>query len=254
MDVLQHQAEESAQVVEVQLANIDAVDRDAAALDVVEPQQQVDQRRLAGAGRADDPDPLARPDLEADVAQHVVFALVGKPDVVEDDVPGGGRVRGTDWPEAGDWTITGSSSSLKIRSDEAIADCRTLNFSDMSLIGRKKRCEYWRNADQRAERQLCRSTLAPPYQMISAEASARDDFDRRIEHGVVEDRLDVRVAVPAIDRVEAREVQRFAPEQLHRRHAGDVFLQERVDPRDPAADDPVGIAHVAAEPLRDDAR
>ena len=41
---------------------------------------------------------------------------------------------------------TGSSSSLKIRSDDAIADCRTLNFSDMSLIGRKNRCEYWRNA------------------------------------------------------------------------------------------------------------
>ena len=47
---------------------------------------------------------------------------------------------------AGDSIATGSSSSLKIRSDDAIADCRTLNFSDMSLIGRKKRCEYWRNA------------------------------------------------------------------------------------------------------------
>ena len=30
---------------------------------------------------------------------------------------------------------------------------------------------------------------------------------------------------------------RLAPEQLHRRHPGDVLLQERVDARDPAADD-----------------
>ncbi len=38
------------------------------------------------------------------------------------------------------------SSSLKIRSDDAIADWRRLNFSEMSLIGLKKRCEYWMKA------------------------------------------------------------------------------------------------------------
>jgi hypothetical protein len=31
---------------------------------------------------------------------------------------------------------------LKIRSDDAMADCSTPNFSDMSLMGRKNRCEY----------------------------------------------------------------------------------------------------------------
>ncbi len=59
-----------------------------------------------------------------------------------------------------------------MRSDEAIADCSTLNFSDMSLIGRKKRCEYCRNATSAPIVSVLRSTLAPPYQMISAEASA----------------------------------------------------------------------------------
>ncbi len=43
---------------------------------------------------------------------------------------------------AGDSMATGSSSSLKMRSDDAIADCSTLNFSDMSLIGRKNLTEY----------------------------------------------------------------------------------------------------------------
>jgi hypothetical protein len=37
--------------------------------------------------------------------------------------------------------LTSVSSSLKMRSDDAMAACSTLNFSDMSLIGRKKRCE-----------------------------------------------------------------------------------------------------------------
>ena len=41
------------------VADVDAVDRDAPALDLVEAHQQVDQRRLAGAGRADDGDGLA---------------------------------------------------------------------------------------------------------------------------------------------------------------------------------------------------
>ena len=59
-----------------------------------------------------------------------------------------------------------------MRSDEAIAACSTLNFSDMSLIGRKNRCEYCRNATSEPERQRACSTQPPPYQMISAAASA----------------------------------------------------------------------------------
>ena len=48
----------------VTLRDVLAVDQDAAALEVVEAQQQVDQRRLAGAGAADQADALARPDVE----------------------------------------------------------------------------------------------------------------------------------------------------------------------------------------------
>ena len=58
-----------------------------------------------------------------------------------------------------------------MRSDEAIADCSTLNFSDMSLIGRKKRCEYCTKATSAPSVSVCWSTLPPPYQMISEVAS-----------------------------------------------------------------------------------
>ena len=72
---------------------------------------------------------------------------------------------------AGDSIATGSSSSLKIRSDDAMADCRTLNFSDMSLIGRKNLTEYWRNATSTPRLSVSRSTAPPPYQMMRAVAS-----------------------------------------------------------------------------------
>ena len=43
MDVLKHQAEESAQLVEIQLPHVDAVDGNPTALDVVKTQQQIDE-------------------------------------------------------------------------------------------------------------------------------------------------------------------------------------------------------------------
>ena len=60
MDVLEHQTEEAANVSHIELADVDAVNADPAALDVVEPQQQIDERRLARAGGTDDTETLAR--------------------------------------------------------------------------------------------------------------------------------------------------------------------------------------------------
>ena len=62
------------------------VDQDAAALDVVEAQQQVDQRRLAGAGAADQPDLLAGLHVERQVVDDARLAAVVEADVLEADV------------------------------------------------------------------------------------------------------------------------------------------------------------------------
>jgi len=59
-----------------------------------------------------------------------------------------------------------------MRSDEAIAPCRMLNFSDMSLIGRKKRCEYCRNATSEPSVSASWMTQPPPIQMMSDAARA----------------------------------------------------------------------------------
>ena len=89
--ILQHDAKLAAQVVHVQLANVDAVEQNLPALDFVEAQQELDRGGLARAGMADDCDRLPRLDAEGNVAQHPVFVLgivaagVGEPDVAELD-------------------------------------------------------------------------------------------------------------------------------------------------------------------------
>ena len=156
---------------EIELADVDAVDQDAAALDVVEAQQQADDRGLAGPGGADDADALAGRDLERDVAEDpVARRCVGEPHVLEDDVAArAGRPRAA--AAAGEAIVTGVSSSVKMRSDEAIAACSRLNFSDMSLIGRKKRCAYCRKATSAPSVSAPDPTQPPPTTMISAAAS-----------------------------------------------------------------------------------
>src|SRR5690606_14016139 len=74
--VLRHHADLPAQAVLGHLADVLAVDLDPAALRVAEPQQQVDEARLAGAGAADDADLLAGADGEVDAGKPAMAAAV----------------------------------------------------------------------------------------------------------------------------------------------------------------------------------
>ena len=62
--VLRDDADLRAQAFLRDLGDVLAVDEDATPLEVVEAQQQIDQRRLAGAGAADQPDPFTGLDGE----------------------------------------------------------------------------------------------------------------------------------------------------------------------------------------------
>ncbi len=68
--VLRHHGDLRAQAFLRDRGDVLAVDQDAATLGVVEMQQQVHQRGLAGARRPDQPDPLARRDAQVDAVQH----------------------------------------------------------------------------------------------------------------------------------------------------------------------------------------
>ena len=84
----------AAERAQVPLADVDARRRGRGRAHVVEARSRsLMMRRLAGAGRADDRDRLARLDAERDVAQHPVLALVGEPHVVEDDLAASARRR-----------------------------------------------------------------------------------------------------------------------------------------------------------------
>ena len=69
----------------VHLGDVLPVDQDAALLQRVEAQEQIDERRLAGARRADQPDLLARADRERQVADDAVALAVAEGHVLERD-------------------------------------------------------------------------------------------------------------------------------------------------------------------------
>src|SRR5204862_8353500 len=79
--------DEVGQRLEAQIADVDAPDRDPTPADVVEPGGEIAERRLAGAGLADERSRRTGSDRERDVLQSPLVA-VAKPDVIEADVAG----------------------------------------------------------------------------------------------------------------------------------------------------------------------
>ncbi len=90
-DVLLDDPQQPAVAFDLDLAEVDPVERDRAGGRVVEPGDQVAERRLARAAAADQGDRLARLDLQVDVAQHQpAGAGIGEADVLEGDPAGDG--------------------------------------------------------------------------------------------------------------------------------------------------------------------
>ena len=84
--LLQDNAEGPAQVRLFDLVDVDIVIADFTALDIVETIDQVGDRRLAGAGRTDEGDFLARQGMQVDVMQHDFVIGVAEIDVLERDI------------------------------------------------------------------------------------------------------------------------------------------------------------------------
>ncbi len=76
-----------AQVLAGHLRDVDAVECDPARGDLVEPHEEVDQRRLAGAGRADDGDGLAGLDRQRQVLDQRDVRAVAERDLLERHPP-----------------------------------------------------------------------------------------------------------------------------------------------------------------------
>ena len=85
--VLRDHAHVAAQAFLADAAHVMAVHQHRPVLDVVKPQQQRDQRGLAGPGFAHDPDPLARRDGKAEVRDPALAPAIGEGHVAIVDPP-----------------------------------------------------------------------------------------------------------------------------------------------------------------------
>ena len=81
--VLEHDADRAANVAEVEVAHVDAVEQHAALVDVVEARDQPGDRGLAARGRADERDRLARPQHEVEAVEHDRPVAVAEVDTFE---------------------------------------------------------------------------------------------------------------------------------------------------------------------------
>ena len=81
---MQNHADAGAQIVQVPVLYVDAVHQHLPLIGIVQPGDQRDQRGLAGAGRADDADGGAGGNVQVDVIQHALGAVLV---IAEGDVP-----------------------------------------------------------------------------------------------------------------------------------------------------------------------
>ena len=136
----------------VEVADVDAVDGDPAAGDVVQARHQRGQRGLAGAGGADDRDGLAGRDLEVDVAQHRLVGCVGEgeADVLEAQVAARRSTTARSPP-----TMSGSVSKIsRIRSAAVIASCAMARMTPSDGDRPDQREHQGDERDQRAGGEL----------------------------------------------------------------------------------------------------
>src|SRR6267378_2679591 len=70
--ILEHDAELAAEILQVDQANVFAVEKNLSALNVVKAEQEGDERGFPGAGMTDDGEGLAGGDAERDIAQNPV--------------------------------------------------------------------------------------------------------------------------------------------------------------------------------------
>ena len=83
--VLRHHRDVAAQALLGHMRDVLAVDQDATALEFIEAQQQIDERRFPRAGPPDQTDALARSDREIDAVEHAACGAVAEPDILETD-------------------------------------------------------------------------------------------------------------------------------------------------------------------------
>ncbi len=223
---------------------------------IVEAHQQVDQRRLAGPGVADDRQPLARLGRERHTLQDplrrfsvvlVARLVIGEPDVAELDGPLGRGGQGARTRRVG-------HRRLHVDQLEDALGAGHGALQDVELLGQvlNRTIEpahvlEKRGDDAHGQRALQHVQSAVPEDERHGDGGHQ--LDDRPEQRVVSDRSQVGLQVFGVDLLELAELGALAAEELDHAHAGDPLLQKRVDPGEPHADVAIRAAHVLAKPV-----
>ena len=174
--------------------------------------------------------------------------LIGKPDVAEFDAVGAvarARMRGAHNFRLGieqlEDALAGGHGGLQ----DVVLVAQVLNGPPEAL---RVHVEHGQHADGDRAGQHAESA-APDHQR---NGNHREQIDRRVVERVGKDRVFERDHVLAVDGFEVVEGALFAVEELHHRHAADVFLGKAVDARDGGAHAAIALAHRVAEEARDE--
>ena len=225
--VLQHHPEVLAQGAAGDLRDVAAVEGDAAAVELVEPHDEVHERRLAGARRPDDGDGLPGLGHERQVLDERPVRVVGERHVLEGhptlDRGHAARCR------PGRAICSSVSSRSSTRSSEAMPDWKTFIIDASCVSGMEKVREYWMKA--------CTS---PTEMAPRGHAHPADDRDEHVLHVAEEHRQRLHEARHELGAV-AGLVERvvggaepllhlvLAPERLHDGVAGEGLLDLGVE-------------------------
>src|SRR5216684_762515 len=253
--ILEHDAELAAEILQVDQANVFAVEEDLAALNVVEAEQEGDEGGFAGAGVTDDSEGLPGGDAERDIAEDPIFfgglrdVPITEPNVAEFDFAArmverngvGIRIDRDRLIQELEDALGGGHGGLE--NVELFAE--VLNGAEEAL---SEHGEGGENAKGEAAGKDANST-GPKDQGNSGEA---EEFDGRIEESVSENRVAPGEHIVAIALLKFVHGFAFAVEELHDAHAGNVFLEECIDARDGRADAAIGVAYELAENHGDD--
>ena len=231
------------------VAEIVAVDLDPALRRVVEAGEELRDRRLAGAGLADERDRRARRDVEVEPVQHLrELRPVAEADTLEADVAVDPRQLDRVLRVHDLWLLVEHADDLVERGDrgqERVVELRELldrveEVAEIEREGEERACAHVAVVDEPAavaeDDRGCRR---------------REQVDRREVDRVQDGRLVVRVAIAAVDAVERALLDRFARERLDDAHPRDVLRQRRGHEPEPLADVAVGAVRAAPEPRRD---
>ena len=244
--LLRHDANLAAQRRDGDIADVKAVDGNAARRDLVEARDQVGDRRLAGAARPDKGDHLAGFHFEADVGECRHALLVLERDVVEDDVPldlrqflGVRLVRDRLLEvDDGEDAVDGGHRALQVAVDAREALDRVCEVDSVRQEG-----------DECTGRHLAVDDLVAAEPDDDRDRDGREELDGRRQEARELNVLHRRLEVELILAAEALDLVVLAHERLDDADGRDALLQERGDVGHALLDDRAVALDLAPEDL-----